>query len=158
MSVAFALSIVTPMTVSADELSPAMMTSLTTETKVYFKALGALDYTTLKGMTTPDFTITRDGKPLGPKLAAQIQAAKLSLSGVSSNVKIDSASETGNTVTSNVSFSASGTSVGGASDNGGSATQSRTLKQQHVMTWVKSASGKWLLSKDNVVSSKSGSM
>ena len=71
MSIAFALSIVTPMTASADELSPAMMTNLTTGTKAYFKALGALDYTTLKSMTTPGFVITRDGKPLGPKLAGR---------------------------------------------------------------------------------------
>ena len=158
MSIAFALSIVTPITASADELSPAMMTNLTTGTKAYFKALGALDYTTLKSMTTPGFVITRDGKPLGPKLAAQIQSAKLTLSNVHSSVKVDSASQTGDTVTSNVSFSGSATSVGGAGDNGGSAAQSHTLDQKHVMTWTKSAAGKWLLAKDDIVSSKRGSL
>ncbi len=154
---AFALSIVTPMTASADELSPAMMTSLTSGTKAYFKALGALDYTTLKGMTTPDFVITKDGKPIGPKLAAQIQNAKLQLSNVHGDVKVDSASQAGNTVTSDVSLAASGTSVGGAGDTG-SAMQSHTLRQKHVLTWVKTAAGKWLLSKDAIVASKSGSM
>ena len=156
--IALALSIVTPMTASADELSPAMMTSLTSGTKVYFKALGALDYTTLKSMTTPDFVITKDGKPLGPKLAGQIQTAKLYLNGVSSTVKVDSASMSGDTVTSNVSIVVSGSSFGGGGDNGGSSMSSRKLRQKHVMTWTKNAAGKWLLSKDAVISSKTSSM
>jgi hypothetical protein len=155
ITIAFALSIVTPMTASADTLSPTMMTALTNGTKAYFKALGALDYATLQKMTTPGFQIIKDGKPIGSKLAAQIQTAKLQLHNVSGSVKVNSATQTGDTVVSDVSLAASGQSMGAGSEN---TATNHTLDQKHTLTWVKAASGKWLLAKDVVTSSKTGSM
>lgn len=156
--IAFALSLVTPMNASADELTPAQTANLTSQTKAYFKAVGSLDYDALKNMVTPDFVITKDGKPLGPKLAGQIQKAQLSLNGVSSKVHVDSASVSGGTLTANVSLAASATSFGGGGDSNGSGMASRNIKQKHLMTWTKSASGKWLLSKDAVLSSRTSPM
>jgi hypothetical protein len=148
---AFALMLLTPLNASADPLSPDQMSSLTASTGAYFRALYKLDYPALTAMATPDFTIIKNGKPFGGKLVDQIQTAKLTLNDVSGKLRIDSATSTGSTVTELVSLNIQGQVAGDADDATG-----RTSTSSHQLTWIKSASGKWLLAKDVILSSSLG--
>jgi hypothetical protein len=148
---AFAMMLLTPLNASAAPLSPAQMSSLTASTGAYFRALYKLDYPALTAMATPDFVIVKNGKPFGGKLVDQIQAAKLTLNDVSGKMRIDSASFTGGTVTEVVSLSIQGQAAGDADDATG-----RTSTSSHQLTWIKSATVKWLLAKDVILSSALG--
>jgi ketosteroid isomerase-like protein len=115
-----------------------------------------LDYAALKGMTTPGFQIVnKDGKPIGDKVVAQLQTAKMTIGNVSGGIRVTSATMNGDTVTENVSMNAKGQSVGGSS---ATEVTGRSLSTQHVLTWTKSPGGKWLLAKDQVLSAHTGSM
>jgi ketosteroid isomerase-like protein len=147
VAVAFALAIVTPQVASADELTPSQMATLTTGTKNYYRALASGDSDTLAKMTTPDFTIIgKDGKPISTgKVAGQVQAVKLDMRNFITNVNVKSASVSGGVVTEIVQLNGQATTMTG--ENSGTVTKSSTRR----LTWVKSPSGKWLLSKDVVV-------
>jgi ketosteroid isomerase-like protein len=155
-TIAFALAFVAPQVASADALTADQMTALNNGTKSYFRAVYNLDYAALKGLTAPGFQIVnKDGKPIGDKVAAQVQTAKMTIGNVSGGIRVISATMNGDTVTENVSMNAKGQSVGGSS-----ATEAtgRSLSTQHVLTWTKSPDGKWLLAKDQVLSAHTGSM
>jgi hypothetical protein len=147
VALAFALAIVTPQVASADALTPSQMATLTTGTKNYYRALASGDSDTLGKMTTPDFTIIgKDGKPISTgKIAGTVQAAKLDLRGIMSNVSVKSASVSGGVITEIVLLSAQATTMTG--ENPGTVTKSSSQR----LTWVKSPSGKWLLAKDVVI-------
>jgi hypothetical protein len=150
-TIAFAMTLLTPLNASADPLSPAQMSSLSASTGAYFRALYKLDYPALTEMATPDFVIVKNGKSFGSKPADQIQTAKLTVNDVSGRIRIDSASSIGGTVTEVVSLNIQGQVAGDANDASG-----RTSTSSHQLTWIKSATGKWLLAKDVILSSSLG--
>jgi ketosteroid isomerase-like protein len=153
VTVAFAATFLAPLNASADALSPAQMTALNNGTKTYFKAVYNLDYAALKGITAPGFAIIKDGKPIGDKLAGQLQAAKMTMSNVSGGIDIASATMAGNTVTENVTLNAQGVHQQGTAD-----ASRRTLTSKHVLTWTQTPGGKWLLARDVVVSAHTTAM
>jgi hypothetical protein len=150
---AFAMTFLAPLNASADALSPADMTALNNATKAYFKAVYNLDYAALKAMTAPGFAIIKDGKPIGDKVAGQVQTAKMTMSNTSGDINIGSATMAGDTVTENVTLNAQGVHQAGTAD-----ASRRTSTSKHVLTWTKAPSGKWLLAKDVVLASSQSAM
>ena len=145
---AFAMA---PLQISAAPLSSSQTTLLKSGTSAYFKSLSSGNLDALTAQTTPDFKITRNGKAISAEnLSGMIQAAKLNLGSSSGSMRIDSASTAAGVITEIVTLKGEAETFN--SDN----TQGVSGMVQHRLTWVKGASGKWLLSHDEILSASRG--
>jgi hypothetical protein len=149
-SIALALSIAfAPLIVSAQTLTPEQTSAVKAATTSYFKALWNGNHTALTAITTPDYQrLGPDGKPLSDaNLATTVAKVQLHANDFAGNLKIDSVTGTPSTITEVATISGTATQLTGGENSGPTRT---TATSQHRLTWQKSASGKWLVAKDEM--------
>lgn len=146
VSLALASALVIPATASAEPVAPAQASAFQTSTNAYFKAIVTLDYPAINALVTPDFHIVKDGKPVSSKIAQMVETAHLTMHNFDGGAKVDSLDMSGDTVTENVTITLRGETMGNEEYEN---TQQASVSK-HVLTWVKSPSGKWLLSRDEI--------
>ena len=140
----------TPESAFAADLTPAQTASITTATHTYFRALGRGQTHTLSTLTTSDFTIVGpSGKTYTmAQISRRIANVRLETGEITHQVKLGAASVSGNTITEAATVSIQGDMLTG----GDFAAEGYQRTTKHTLTWVSDPSGKWLLSKDEVLS------
>lgn len=141
----------------ADPLTPAQIANVQQMATAYYKTAVSGDAMAFAKVTTPHYQVIGvNGQPVSQAaLAGALARLNLTASRISGNVKVDSASATGGVVTANITLhgTAYQNAGGAAGTNGGSRMDTYS---KHVLTFVKSPSGNWLVQKDTVLKASRG--
>lgn len=141
----------------ADPLTPAQISNVQQMATNYFKAAVSNDPLAFAKVTTTHYqVIGTNGQPVSQMdLASALAKLNLNSSRITGSVKVDSAEATAGVVTANVTVKGYAYQNAGGPPGTTSGTQ-RTSNAKHVLTFVKGASGNWLVQKDVVVKATRG--
>ncbi|HEV8019983.1 MAG TPA: hypothetical protein VGP41_01895 [Candidatus Lustribacter sp.] len=146
-----------PARVLADPLTPSQIANVQQMATAYYRAAVSGDAMTFAKVTTPHYQVIGvNGQPVSQAaLAGALAKLNLNASRIEGHVTVDSASATAGVVTANVTVHGTAyQTAGGAPGVTGGSKMSSISK--HVLTFVKSPSGNWLVQKDVVLKASRG--